>query len=116
MLRMISGYWGLQKDPWGFASAKSRWDDSEAAVALSVLLDRAGPLISTQGYINDVSTVATIHHTEQTRDASSPDELSTSPAQSLHRENPSAGVFTYVYVCKFLKDWTRASVTKGPQT
>lgn len=35
-------------------------------------LGQAGPLISAQGYINDVSTVATIHHAEKLRDASLP--------------------------------------------
>lgn len=30
MLRMISGYWGLQKHPWGLACAESLWDDLAA--------------------------------------------------------------------------------------
>ena len=64
MLRMISGCWGLQKDPWGLASVER--GDSEAAVALCLCtLSRAGLLISAQGYINDVSTVAAIHHAER---------------------------------------------------
>lgn len=67
-------------------------------MALSVRLGQAGPLISAQGYINDVGAVGTIHHAEQPRAASLPDELSTSPAQRPHRENPHGGVFTYVYV------------------
>lgn len=40
--------------------------DSKAAVALCLCtLGRAGLLISAQGYINDVGTVAAIHHAER---------------------------------------------------
>lgn len=40
--------------------------DTKAAVALCLCtLGRAGLLISAQGYINDVSTVAAIHHAER---------------------------------------------------
>lgn len=58
-------------------------------------LGQAGPLISAQGYINDVSTVATIHHAEKLRDASLPGELQ----HSVSRERTLLLECLHVCVC-----------------